>query len=86
MAQLAVIVMWRWERPPPRSYVQSDSLGHKMTNDTKGSQFQDARDSGPSSGTRTGRKQVRSCSRGTSPQSGEAGGTRKTSRPRGQAH
>src|SRR5208337_2483217 len=39
----------------------------------------------PSSGTRTGRKQVRGCGRGTSPQSGETGGTRKTSRPHSQA-
>ena len=35
--------------------------------------------------TRTGRKQVRGCCRGTSPQSGETGGTRKTSHPRGEA-
>ena len=50
-----------------------------------GRELQDARDSGPSSGTRTGGKQVRGCGRGTSPQSGETGGTRKTSRPRSQA-
>jgi len=52
-------------------------LGHKMANDTKCSQLQDARNSGPTSGTRTGRKQVRSSRRGTSPQSGETGSTRK---------
>jgi hypothetical protein len=44
-----------------------------------------ARDSGPSSGTRTGGKQVRGCRRGTSPKSRETGGTRKTSRPHSQA-
>ena len=50
-----------------------------------GRQLQDAGDSGPSSGTRIGGKQVRGRRRGTSPQSGETGGTRKTSRPRRQA-
>ena len=39
----------------------------------------------PSTGTRTGEKQIRSCRLGTSTESGETGGTRKTSRPRGQA-
>jgi hypothetical protein len=37
------------------------------------------------SGARTGGKQVRGRGRGTSPESGETGGTRKTSRPRSQA-
>src|SRR5579864_6375403 len=61
-------------------------FGHKTASDTKGCQLQDAGDSGTSAGTRTGRKQVRGCRRGTSPKSGETGGTRKTSRPRGQAY
>ncbi len=62
--------------------MQSGVLGHKIINDTKSGQLQDARDSGPSSGTRTGGKQVRGRRRSTSPKSGETGGTRKTSRPR----
>src|SRR5437667_4958956 len=60
-------------------------FGHKTASDTKGRQLQDARDSGPSSGTRTGGEQVRSCRRGTSLESGETGGPRQTSRPRSQA-
>src|ERR1035438_3342191 len=56
-----------------------------MTNDTKGRQLQDARDSGPSFGARTGGKQLRGCRRGASPKSGQTGGTRKTSRRRNQA-
>ena len=45
-----------------------------------------ARDSGPPTGTRTGGKQVRGCRRGTSSQSGETGGTRRTSCPRSEAN
>ena len=43
-----------------------------------------ARDSRPSFGPRSRGKQVRSRRRGTSPKSGEAGGTRISSGPRGQ--
>src|ERR1700676_666578 len=68
------------------SHASFATLLHKMTTDTKGRELQDAGDSGPFSGTRTGGKQVRSLRRGTSPKSGETDGTRKPSRPRSEAY
>jgi len=56
-----------------------------MTNDTKASQLQDARCSGTSSGTGTGRKEVRSCRRSTSPESRQTCGTRQPSSPNREA-
>src|SRR5580700_4412569 len=49
-------VMCPFETRTAHSHGPFRALGHKMTNDTKRRQLQDARDSSASSGTRTGGK------------------------------